>query len=104
MKRTWTTHDRYNKTKSQRSAISRAISRMEWVGRTAQLSMSSGLAIRSLIREFDIPKVSAVSDNTIYGGYSLLGVEGNYSNGRARVYALDTGTQLIPLASDFWEK
>jgi len=26
----------------------------------------------------------------------------NYDNGRARVYVIDTGTGVFPLASDFW--
>jgi len=32
----------------------------------------------------------------------VLGIEGNYKNGRARAYLLDIGTEVVVLASDFW--
>jgi hypothetical protein len=33
--------------------------------------------------------------------YTVLGVEANYTDGRARLYVLDIGVAAVPLASDF---
>jgi hypothetical protein len=60
-----------------------------------------GLAITTLIREFRIPKVSAVAwrGQLVHGRYSLYGIEGNYKNGRVRIYVVDSGAELSPVAS-----
>lgn len=107
MKRTWTEQSNLNRTKAQQTALSNAIARMEWVSPKSELSMSSAYAVAAMIREFGIPKVSAISGDGLYNAfgraYNLIGVEGNYSNGRVRAYALDDGgSKLIPIATDFW--
>lgn len=106
MKRTWTQHSKINSTKAQKTALANAIDRMEWVSPKSQLSMSSAYVVAAMISEFDIPNVSAVSGDGRYSvlgrAYNLIGVEGNYSDGRVRVYAIDDGSKLIPIATDFW--
>jgi hypothetical protein len=75
-----------------------------------RLPMSPGLAIEACIEQLKLPKVSAVAhdgylqwpDGPETAHFSILGIEANYSNGRARVYVLDTGTGCTPLAADFW--
>src|SRR2546430_5775899 len=65
-----------------------------------------GQAIKEATRELRIPNVTKVAISSFdcpatspdqdgfYPGF--YGIEGNYKNGRARVYVLDTGTSLTP--------
>jgi len=72
------------------------------------------LAINEVIRELGIPKVSAVAtdgylplpepDGVGVAHYAVYGIEGNYTNGRVRLYVLDAGSVMTPLAADLWEK
>lgn len=91
---------RYTRTLVQRASVLREVSGMQWVSPKGKFSMSDGLALEAAIKEFRIPNVSAVSVNARHEGYTLLGIEGNYSNGRARIYMLDTGSRLVPLMSE----
>lgn len=96
-------------TEPYRDAIEAQIKALEW-GSEPSAPMCPGLGINECVRELGIPKVSAYATN----GYletgagedraycSIYGIEGNYSNGRVRVYVLDRGTVLIPLAADVW--
>lgn len=73
------------------------------------LPMSPGLGIQACITELELPKVSAVAHNGYIqvpdgpetAHYSIYGIEANYKDGRARVYVIDAGTQLVPIAVDF---
>jgi hypothetical protein len=68
------------------------------------------LAINAAIRELRIPRVTRIAvglldcwsvDELGPLCYGLLGIEGNYTNGTARVYIVDRGSDLLPIASDF---
>lgn len=100
-----------------RREVAAEAGRLEWQtvpeGGSLTVGFMPGEAINAAIRELRIPKVSAVAisgferpaaspdEDGFYPGF--YGIEGNYKNGRARVYVLDLGTCLQPLFSDFWE-
>lgn len=97
-----------------RGAVEAAIAELEWQAIPEEGSLTVGFmpgeAIKTCIREFRIPKVSAIAidsferpaaspeEDGFYPGF--YGIEGNYSNGRARIYVLDTGTSIQPLCSE----
>ena len=50
-----------------------------------------------------IPGITALAWNGVYlDSFVILGIEGNYSNGRARIYVLDHEGTAIVLCSDLW--
>lgn len=74
-------------------------------GSRMDLPFSPGEAIKTAIKEFGLPKVSAIAIDSFSRPEfypSFYGIESNYKNGRARLYLLDDGVTLTPLASDFW--
>jgi len=91
-----------------REAFSRAVVALVWMdvsqGQELTVGAIPGLNITEIIRELRIPKVSAVAISNQLAPYGLYGIEGNYKNGRARVYVIDRGSDCLPIASDFWSK
>ncbi len=92
-------------------SVEHTIESMEWepIPENGSLSLGAmpGMAIKTVIEEFGLPKVSAVAVSGFerpgfYPGF--YGIEANYSNGRARLYVLDTGTGVTPIVSDFEAK
>ena len=73
-------------------------------GTVVSLPMMPGEGIKSMIKEFHIPKVSRVGYAHDLAPYGLLAVEGNYANGTAQIYAVDSGTELIPLVTTLTPK
>lgn len=104
--RSWTEVSReYTHTHAQRFEISRLINGITWEQFSSNMAVPAmqGAAIRETIKQLQIPKVSAISWDGVYmDRFALLGVEGNYTNGRARIYVLDIGSEVIVLASDLW--
>ena len=115
--RTWTQTGAPYTTPERRPDVLAAIAALEWTaipdGDSLTLPFLPGEGIKAVIAELQLPKVSALAWNGVVdwpaaqpGGdrehYAVYGIEANYKNGRARVYVLDTGTQLLPVASDFW--
>lgn len=95
---------------AQRDQVEAAIDGLRWQTEKST-AMVPGLAINALIREFRLPKVSRYAVNgTIQAPdppeglatYSVYGVEASFSNGRARLYVVDTGSELVPVCADFW--
>lgn len=119
-KRTWTTvaDDVVKRIPGGRDRVTAEAADLDWqdVPKDGSLTVGfmPGAAIRSAIQEFGIPKVSKIAIGSIdcpaasgdedgfYPGF--YAIEGNYRNGRARVYLVDTGTSLTPVFSDFWAK
>ena len=94
-----------------RAAIVRAIDTFEWVETPADpeaemtLPIVPALAIQAAIKELRIPKVTRIAWRCHeLAPHGFYGIEGNYKNGRVRVYVVDTGTHLIPVRTDFWPK
>jgi hypothetical protein len=106
MQRTWTTvASKYNRTPSQRAALSRVFDRLTWKKPEGEFAMAPAVAIESAIQQLRIPKVSAIATDGVYmDRYGVYGIEGNFKNGRARIYLLDKGTGVTVLASDFEPK
>ena len=85
-------------------AVIRVIGTLDWqaIEQGLSLPMIPGEAIKATIAELRIPKVSHVAVSHELAPYGFYGIEGHYKNGRARVYVVDLGSDLIPVASDFW--
>jgi hypothetical protein len=81
-----------------------AIDALDWqpTEGVTTLPMVPGLGIKHAITELRIPKVSHFAIGNGLAPYGLYGIEGHYKNGRARVYVIDRGSDLLPVASDFW--
>ena len=107
----WTTDPHHHR------AIEGAIAELDWIevtGRTVSLPLMPGEAIKRAIHELRLPNVSRVAYGVVtlrpgsqedgFGDVSLLGIEANYSNGRARVYLLDHGSDLTPIMSELFER
>ncbi len=106
VQRNWTEVGREH-TDGNREFIGEFFDRMQWqeLGTGGiEAPMMPGEGIKSMIRELRIPKVSRVAWSNDMAPYGLYGVEGNYTNGQARVYAVDEGSRLVVLCSDFWPK
>lgn len=107
--RTWTTVGRkHTRTKTQRGFVAAAIGKLEWqpVPLVDRVPFAAAYALKAAITEFRIPKVSAIAVDgpVIENRYGIYGIEGNFVNGRARVYLLDRGSDLVPLATDYYAK
>ena len=88
-----------------RSTMEAEIEHLEWHSLSQKdVPFSQGEAIKAVIQEFRLPKVSQVAWNGVIGDrYALLGIECNYENGRVRLYVLDHGCGVCPICVDFWE-
>ncbi len=84
-----------------RELVARAIGSMEWKEVPCTTAAMPGLAIKALVKELRLPKVSHVAVSNELAPNGLIGVRAHYKNGSAEVYALDTGTAVTPLLSDF---
>src|SRR3982750_4193784 len=89
-----------------RERIEKAIEKMRWESTEGDKPMMPALGIKECIKQLGIPKVSqiAISNdlaNDVGNSYGLYGIEGHYKNGRVRVYVVDRGSDLIPVATDF---
>lgn len=115
MERSWTTVGAEYVERLGQAEVEAEIEALEWhelpEEGSVDVAFSPGFAIKAAIREFGMPKVSAFAisgfsregvgeDDGFYPGF--YGIEANYKNGRARVYLLDVGVSVTPLASDFW--
>lgn len=93
-----------------RVLIDAQIDALKWVEPEGNFPMSPGLFLQHVIEELNIPRVTAVAHNGVLelpdgpetATYSICGIEGNYRNGRVRLYILDSGTGGYPLATDVW--
>jgi hypothetical protein len=91
----------YTATAEQRANLESIIASMTWldVDSTPTLPLCPGMAIKTAIKEFRIPKVSKVAHDGLLGNYAVLGIEGNYSEGAVRIFLLDRGSDLMPICA-----
>lgn len=93
-----------------RELIQERIDRLEWVdipphGESLDLPFCQGEGIKECIRELRIPKVSRISWSCMeFAPFGFYGIEGNYKNGRVRVYIMDEGSTCVPVMSEIWPK
>lgn len=111
--RTWTRAGATFTTPDRRPDVLRAISTLRWQNLAACCGLSAyqASAIQIGVRDLGLPNVSALAltglHSTVqwqHATYSIYGIQAHYLNGRSRLYVLDRGTTLVPLASDFWPR
>ncbi|MES1975741.1 MAG: hypothetical protein V4472_25060 [Pseudomonadota bacterium] len=114
----WTTVGApYSTNPKYRSRILRDAKTLTWVdvsdGATHSLPMMPGEGIKAMIAQCHLPKVSKVGYGCVafggnqedgFGDLGLYGVECHYRNGRAVVYAVDRGSDMLMVLSEFWPK
>jgi hypothetical protein len=103
VKRNWTQVG-VNYSHGKRPMISKAIDHMKWQVVLCDMAFAPGEGIKVAIQQFKIPKVSQVAFSQELAPYGLLGIQGHYKNGVARIYILDAGERLIPICSDIYRK
>ena len=101
MQRTWTKVG-VEFTQNKQDHISEIIKRLEWHPLPCEMGMMPGEGIKAAIRQLKIPKVSRVACSHELAPLGLLAIEGNYKNGRGRVYLVDSGTEVTPIVTDFF--
>ena len=101
MKRNWTITGKEH-TEGKHDKMGAMFSRMKWREIPCTMGMMPGEAIKAAIRQLHIPKVSHVACSNELAPFGLEGIIGHYKDGEAIIYLLDTGTEVIPLASDFY--
>jgi hypothetical protein len=107
MERTWTQIGKQHNTGSARGHLEALISKMQWTpaAEHRQEGMMPAMGISEAIKQLRLPKVT---DYAITGSdipcFGLYGIRCHYKNGMAQVYVMDLGSELIPVASDFWPK
>lgn len=100
MERTWTSVG--EALVEDRERVGRKLDRLVWFSADDDgLGFSPGYAIKQVVTEFRIPRVGRLALGSMSRGQALIGIEGTYKNGRARIYVVDTGVEIIPIASDF---
>jgi hypothetical protein len=76
--------------------VEAAIPRMIWEDAAGQKPMSPALAIKAVIREFELRGVTRIAISHDLAPYGLFGIE--VLGGRQRIYVLDRGHDIVPLA------
>lgn len=94
--------DAYHEKRGRQPLVEKAIAALEWETVEGDKPMMPALSISECIKQLRLPRVSQVAISSDLAPYGFYGIESRYSNGRARVYVLDQGGILLPLASDFW--
>jgi len=99
---------------ASRDVVEAAIEELTWCAVEEHLSVpfSPGAAINAAISELSLPRVSRIAHDgavpvrddverasSLYG---LYGIEANFTNGRVRVFLVDRGTDVLPVAVDHW--
>lgn len=94
-----------------RKRMEAAIATMDWVDSVPgmRVPMSQGEAIKALMKEFKINRITAMSyDGAPFhtpgagaedGNWHVLGIEVPYKNGARRIYFGDCGTKLVPICT-----
>jgi hypothetical protein len=82
-----------------------------WIDTTkgsTSLPMSQGMAIKEVIKELRIPKVSRVAIHGAICGaegmYGLYGIHAEYKAEFVTIYIADNGCEVIPVAMDVEDK
>lgn len=102
MTRYWTkVGSEYTDSQKKRKAVATAIDEFEWVKAEGEFPMAPGLAIKQIIQQFKVPRVERVAISNAMAPLGLYGIEARYGNGLGRIYVVDSGVSLTPVASDF---
>lgn len=96
-----------------KDVLLKSINSLVWKQNTQQsVGASAGMAINKIITSYKIPKVDMVATegepriDWIFASkadptaaYTILGVQGNYSNGTYRIFFVDKGIELTPVGT-----
>jgi len=78
--------------------------RVEWHKLPYTMAMMPGEAIKGLVKEFKIPKVSHVCDSHELAPYGLVGIRAHYKNADVEFFAVDEGSHISPLCAYVTER
>lgn len=95
------THEGVEHEPVTRERVEAAIEKLEWEPATGDKPMSPALGIQAVIKECGIPKVDEIAISHDLAPWGFYGIHGHYKNGDAKVYAIDRGHDLVPVAVDF---
>jgi len=89
-------------TKGKENRIKQSALTVEWKeipadGTPLTLPFLSGDSIKTMIREFEMPNVSHVGLSDAMAPNGLIAARAHYKSQEVEVYAIDTGTHVIPL-------
>ena len=105
MERTYTNVGKEEATLEQ---IDEAVKTLNWLelSKEKSLPMAQGLAIKEVVKKCRIPKVSHIAYHGMIHGsscpYGFYGIKAKYKNGKAVIYLLDNGCEVVIMASDFY--
>ena len=103
VERTWTNVGGKWVADGDRPRVLRYIERMTWEGVEGNKPMMPALGIKAAIKELRIPRVDLIAISADMAPYGLYGIQAHYTNGRVRVYLVDSGCGVTPIMSERWE-
>ncbi len=77
---------------------------IEWHSLPHETGMMQGEAIKALIREHRLPRVSHVADSHELAPYGLVGIRAHYANADVDFFAVDEGSHISSLCAFVAEK
>lgn len=82
-----------------------ASNKVEWFDLPTgnKLPFSQGYAVQEMIKQFFGGKATAAGWMDTYRRYTLIAVRGIFTNGIAEAFAIDTGSELMPVLVKFYE-
>ncbi len=97
----WTTVGESLVAPEERPAFLEKCERLEWLDASEprDLPFMPGEAIKTMIREFRLPRVTQFGYSHECAPYGLQGVRCHWTNGSGEVFTLDTGAELVPIVS-----
>lgn len=99
--RTWTkVGERF--TRGKRDKVGKMMDRITWHKLPYTMGAMPGMAIKAAIKQLRLPKVSHVASSHEMAPYGLLGIAAHYKGGVAHIYLVDTGVDVVPIASDYY--
>ncbi len=98
-------------TEAQKAAIDAAIDTLTWTDPPPDgpaIPVLPALAIIIIITTtacaYGLPPLAAVAWDGRIGNHALYGLHTTHATGEIRVYLLDVGTRVVPLATDQWQR
>ena len=86
----------------KQAAIKNALNNMEWqeLKEGMSLPFMPGEGIKTMIREFKLPKASHIAISRELSPYGLYGVYAHYENADVKVFCIDEGSSLSSLCQE----
>ena len=94
----------YSETVRQKSELSDIFDNFEWHILPYKMNPIQAASIRRAIDSYKLVGVKAIAFSFALSPLSVLGIECHFKNGVQRVYFIDTGKTIVPVADDQIEK